>query len=126
MPEQPELPQQKGKQVITKRNNRKEQNNMICKRLTSNERPKFPKRAIITAGMPYGNKNLHFGHVGGMFIHADIFARFLRDRIGKDNVIFLSGTDCYGSPIMESYRKMQEEGYEGTLEDYVRIYHENQ
>lgn len=99
---------------------------MTCKRLTPNERPAFPKRAIITAGMPYGNKNLHFGHVGGMFIHADIFARFLRDRIGKDNVIFLSGTDCYGSPIMESYRKLQESGYQGTLEDYVRANHENQ
>ena len=99
---------------------------MICKRLTSNERPTFPKRAVITAGMPYGNKNLHFGHVGGMFVHADIFARFLRDRIGKDNVIFLSGTDCYGSPILESYRRLQETGYEGTLEDYVRKNHENQ
>ena len=126
MPEQSELPQQKGKQEKIKINSRKEQNNMICKRLTPNERPIFPKRAIITAGMPYGNKNLHFGHVGGMFIHADIFARFLRDRIGKDNVIFLSGTDCYGSPIVESYRKLQEAGYEGTLEDYVRINHENQ
>ncbi len=99
---------------------------MINKRLSPNERPTFPKRAIITAGMPYGNKNLHFGHVGGMFIHADIFARFLRDRIGKENVIFLSGTDCYGSPIMESYRKLQEEGYEGSLEDYVRGNHEKQ
>ena len=99
---------------------------MISKRLMPNERPVFPKRAIITAGMPYGNKNLHFGHVGGMFIHADIFARFLRDRIGKENVIFLSGTDCYGSPIMESYRKLQETGYEGTLEDYVRMNHESQ
>ena len=39
-------------------------------------RPVFPKRAVITAGMPYGNKNLHFGHVGGMFVHADVFARF--------------------------------------------------
>ncbi len=126
MPEQSELPQQKGKQIIPEINNRKDQNNMICKRLTSNERPTFPKRAVITAGMPYGNKNLHFGHVGGMFVHADIFARFLRDRIGKDNVIFLSGTDCYGSPIMESYRKLQEAGYEGTLEDYVCVNHENQ
>lgn len=99
---------------------------MISKRLTSKERPTFPKRAIVTAGMPYGNKNLHFGHVGGMFIHADIFARFLRDRIGKDNVIFLSGTDCYGSPIMESYRKLQETGYEGSLEDYVCGNHEKQ
>ena len=99
---------------------------MICKRLTSNEHPTFPKRAIITAGMPYGNKDLHFGHVGGMFIHADIFARFLRDRIGKENVIFLSGTDCYGSPIMESYRKLQEAGYQGSLEDYVRGNHVRQ
>lgn len=127
MPEQSELLLQNGKQVRHKINSRKEQNDMICKRLTSNGRPTFPKKAIITAGMPYGNKNLHFGHVGGMFIHADIFARFLRDRIGKDNVIFLSGTDCYGSPIVESYRRLQEEtGYEGTLEDYVRMNHENQ
>lgn len=99
---------------------------MISKRLAPNERPVFPKRAIITAGMPYGNKSLHFGHVGGMFIHADIFARFLRDRIGKDNVIFLSGTDCYGSPVMESYRRLQETGYEGTLEEYVRANHDSQ
>lgn len=126
MPEQSELPQQKGKQGKIIINSRKEQIYMICKKLTSNERPTFPKRAIITAGMPYGNKNLHFGHVGGMFIHADIFARFLRDRIGKENVIFLSGTDCYGSPIMESYRKLKEGGYEGSLEDYVRGNHKNQ
>ena len=112
MQEQSELPQQQEEQEKIIIKSGKEETTMICKRLNLNERPIFPKRAIITAGMPYGNKNLHFGHVGGMFIHADIFARFLRDRIGKDNVIFLSGTDCYGSPIMESYRKLQEEGYE--------------
>jgi len=126
MPEQSELPQQNREKIISKTDNGKEEKCMICKRLAANERPEFPKRAIITAGMPYGNKNLHFGHVGGMFIHADIFARFLRDRIGKENVIFLSGTDCYGSPIMESYRKLQEAGYDGTLEDYVRANHEKQ
>lgn len=126
MPEQSELPQQQRKQTLNINKHRKESTIMISKRLMKNERPIFPKRAIITAGMPYGNKNLHFGHVGGMFIHADIFARFLRDRIGKDNVIFLSGTDCYGSPILESYRKLQENGYEGTLEDYVRSNHESQ
>jgi methionyl-tRNA synthetase len=69
--------------------------------MPTTERPHFPARAIITAGMPYGNKNLHFGHVGGVFVPADFFARFLRDRIGRENVIFVSGTDCYGSPIME-------------------------
>lgn len=96
------------------------------KRLTRDERPVFPKRAVITGGMPYGNKSLHFGHVGGMFIHADIFARFLRDRIGEENVIFVSGTDCYGSPIMEAYRKLKENGYTGTIQEYVQGNHEKQ
>jgi len=90
-------------------------------------RPDFPKRAVITAGMPYGNKSLHFGHIGGMFVHADVFARFLRDRIGKDNVIFVSGTDCYGSPIAEGYRKkVENDGFKGTIEDYVMINHNTQ
>ncbi|WP_167958072.1 methionine--tRNA ligase [Anaerosporobacter faecicola] len=99
---------------------------MFSKKIMPGERPCFPKKAVITAGMPYGNKKLHFGHVGGMFVHADIFARFLRDRIGKDNVIFVSGTDCYGSPILESYRKLKEAGYEGTIEEYVQQNHESQ
>lgn len=90
------------------------------------ERPVFPKRAVVTAGMPYGNKELHFGHVGGVFVHADTFARFLRDRIGKENVIFVSGTDCYGSPALEGYRKQVEQGFEGTIQDYVGKNHENQ
>ena len=91
------------------------------------DRPYFPKRAVITGGMPYGNKSLHFGHIGGMFVHADVFARFMRDRIGKDNVIFVSGTDCYGSPIAEGYRKKVEtEGFQGTIEDYVNQNHETQ
>jgi methionyl-tRNA synthetase len=90
-------------------------------------RPTFPHRAVITGGMPYGNKNLHFGHIGGVFVPADFFARFLRDRIGRENVLFVSGTDCYGSPIMEGYRKkVAEEGYEGTITDYVRANHEAQ
>lgn len=91
------------------------------------ERPKFPKRAVITGGMPYGNKTLHFGHVGGMYVHADVFARFLRDRIGKENVVFVSGTDCYGSPIAEGYRKLVEsEGFKGSIEDYVMANHNDQ
>ncbi|MBR1833054.1 MAG: class I tRNA ligase family protein [Ruminiclostridium sp.] len=90
-------------------------------------RPEFPKRAIITGGMPYGNKTLHFGHVGGVFVFADVYARFLRDRIGKDNVIFVSGTDCYGSPIAEGYRKLVEAGeFEGDIRDFVRRNHNSQ
>ena len=43
----------------------------------------WPARAVVTAGMPYGNKKLHFGHVAGVFVPADAYARFLRDRIGE-------------------------------------------
>ena len=92
--------------------------------MNNRPRPEFPKRAVVTGGMPYGNKTLHFGHIGGMYVHADVFARFLRDRIGKENVIFVSGTDCYGSPIAEGYRKKVEtEGYQGSIEDYVMENH---
>jgi methionyl-tRNA synthetase len=91
------------------------------------ERPSFPARAVVTAGMPYGNKSLHFGHIAGVFVPADFYARFLRDRIGRQNVVFVSGTDCFGSPIMEGYRKKVEgEGYEGSILDYVRTNHDSQ
>lgn len=101
--------------------------NVEEKEKTAPVRPEFPKRAVITAGMPYGNKELHFGHIGGVFVHADTFARFLRDRIGKDNVIFISGTDCYGSPIQEHYRKLVEEGrFNGAIEEFVQMNHERQ
>ncbi len=96
----------------------KEKMREIIERMKSN-RPKYPERAIVTAGMPYGSKELHYGHVCGMFVYADFFARFLKDKLGKDNVIFVSGTDCYGSPSLETFRKKQETGYTGTIEDMV-------
>lgn len=90
-------------------------------------RPEFPKRAVVTGGMPYGNKELHFGHIGGVFIHADIFARFLKDRIGSENVLFVSGTDCYGSPIVEYHRQKVDAGvFTGTLKEFVMQNHTHQ
>lgn len=90
-------------------------------------RPTFPKRAVVTGGMPYGNKELHFGHVGGMLVFADTYARFLRDRIGRENVIFVSGTDCYGSPIAEGWRvKVKNGEFDGTLEQFVERNHNKQ
>ncbi len=94
---------------------------------TNTEAVSWPARAVVTAGMPYGNKPLHFGHIAGVFVPADCFARFLRDRIGADNVRFISGTDCFGSPINEGYRKLVEAGeFDGTIEDYVQRNHEKQ
>jgi len=96
----------------------------VLERMKMN-RPKFPSRAVVTAGMPYGSKNLHYGHVCGMMVYADFFARFLKDKLGKENVIFVSGTDCYGSPALEAHRKKCAEGYKGTLEDMVSEYNRN-
>lgn len=90
-------------------------------------RPEFPKRAVVTAGMPYANKGLHFGHIGGVFVPADCYARFLRDRIGAENVLFISGSDCYGSTINEGYRKLKEDGaFDGSILEYVQMNHDNQ
>ena len=91
------------------------------------QRLTWPARAVVTAGMPYGNKPLHFGHIAGVFVPADAYARFLRDRIGSKNVRFISGTDCFGSPINEGYRKLVESGeFEGTINDYVARNHDAQ
>ena len=91
-------------------------------------RPNFPKRVVITGGMPYGNKYLHFAHFGGYMVHADTFARFMRDRIGEENVVFVSGTDCYGSPALESFRKLKQEGKINfdTIEEFVKHNHKVQ
>ena len=96
----------------------------VLERMKMN-RPKFPKRAVVTAGMPYGSKNLHYGHVCGMMVYADFFARFLKDKLGKENVLFVSGTDCYGSPALEAYRKKCADGFSGTIEDMVAEYNRN-
>jgi methionyl-tRNA synthetase len=88
------------------------------------KRPVFPKRAVVTAGMPYGNKELHLGHIGGLFVHADTYARFMRDRLGRENVIFVSGTDCYGSPAFEQHRQMASRGeFNGTVEEFTEKNH---
>lgn len=86
-----------------------------------------PQRVVITAGMPYGNKELHFGHVGGMFVHADVYARHMRDRIGSENVVFVSGTDCYGSPVVEQHRQAVTAGQTTvSLEEFVSSNHQKQ
>ena len=89
-------------------------------------KPYFPKRAVVTNGMPYGNKALHFGHVGGAFIHSDIYARFLRDRIGADNVIYVSGADCYGSGTEVKYEEAKVNGFSGTIEEFTEKYYHEQ
>lgn len=56
-----------------------------------------PTKAVVTAGMPYANGPLHLGHLAGAHVPADIHARWLGMLIGRDNVLFVCGTDDHGS-----------------------------
>lgn len=56
-----------------------------------------PKKAIVTAGMPYANGPLHIGHLAGAHIPADVYARWMRMLIGAENVLYVCGTDDHGS-----------------------------
>jgi methionyl-tRNA synthetase len=56
-----------------------------------------PKRMVVTAGMPYANGPLHLGHLAGAHLPADIYARYSGMLIGRENVLFVCGTDEHGS-----------------------------
>lgn len=56
-----------------------------------------PRRMVITAGMPYANGPLHVGHLAGAHVPADIYARWARQLVGPENVLFVNGTDDHGS-----------------------------
>ena len=56
-----------------------------------------PKKAVVTAGMPYANGPVHLGHLAGAHVPADIYARWMRMLIGAENVLFVCGTDDHGS-----------------------------
>ncbi|MFO0590915.1 MAG: class I tRNA ligase family protein [Polyangiaceae bacterium] len=56
-----------------------------------------PKRALVTAGMPYANGPLHLGHLAGAHLPADIYSRWMRMLIGGDNVLYVCGSDEHGS-----------------------------
>jgi methionyl-tRNA synthetase len=56
-----------------------------------------PRRAVVTAGMPYANGPLHLGHLAGAHVPADIHARWLGMVIGRPNVLYVCGTDEHGT-----------------------------
>lgn len=73
-------------------------------------------RTLITAALPYANGGVHIGHLAGVYVPADIYARYLRLR-GQE-VLFVCGSDEHGVPITIRARK---EGC--TPQDVVDRYH---
>jgi len=74
------------------------------------------KKVLIGVAWPYVNGDIHVGHLGGYLLPADIMARFHR-LLGHD-VLMVSGSDCYGTPItVEADKKGMKP------EEVVELYH---
>ncbi len=74
------------------------------------------KRTLITTALPYTNGPVHIGHLAGVYIPADIYARYLR--LAGRPVTMIGGSDEHGVPITLKARK---EGV--TPQDIVDRYH---
>ena len=74
------------------------------------------KRTLITTALPYANGPVHIGHLAGVYVPADIYARYLR-LCGRD-VVMVGGSDEHGVPITIKARR---EGV--TPQDIVDRYH---
>ena len=53
-------------------------------------------KILIGSAWPYANGSLHIGHIAGL-LGADPIARYYRAK--GDDVYFVSGSDCYGTPV---------------------------
>ncbi len=56
-----------------------------------------PKRYTLTAALPYANGPVHIGHLAGVYIPADIYARY--QRLCNQDVLFVCGSDEHGVPV---------------------------
>jgi methionyl-tRNA synthetase len=74
------------------------------------------KRTLITSALPYANGPVHIGHLAGVYVPADIYARYLR--LQGEEVCFIGGSDEHGVPIT---LKAKKEGI--TPQDVVDKYH---
>lgn len=75
------------------------------------------KRTLITAALPYANGPVHIGHLAGVYVPSDIYARYLR--LKGEDTLFVSGSDEHGIPIT---LKARAEGV--TPQDIVDRFHE--
>ena len=74
------------------------------------------KRFTLTAALPYTNGPIHIGHLAGVYVPADIYARYLR--LQGHDVAFICGSDEHGVPITIKAKK---EGI--SPQDVVDRYH---
>lgn len=74
------------------------------------------QRILITSALPYANGPLHFGHIAGAFLPADVYSRFRR--LLGDDVLYICGSDEYGFAVSLSAELAQKKPQE-----HVDLYH---
>ncbi|MCB9425970.1 MAG: methionine--tRNA ligase [Flavobacteriales bacterium] len=77
----------------------------------------YPERYTITSALPYTNGPIHIGHLAGVYVPADIYARYLRQQ-GRD-VLFIGGSDEHGVAI-----SMKAKRENCTPQEVIDKYHE--
>ena len=73
-------------------------------------------RYLVTSALIYANGPIHFGHVAGAYLPADVYVRTLRMK-GED-VVFVCGTDEHGVAVTIAAEKAQQD-----YSEYVAHWH---
>ena len=78
------------------------------------------KRTLITTALPYANGPVHIGHLAGVYVPADIYARYLR--LKGEEVLMIGGSDEHGVPITLRAKKEGDHaaGCGGSLPRYYQ------
>ena len=77
------------------------------------------KRTLITTALPYANGPVHIGHLAGVYVPADIYARYLR--LKGEEVLMIGGSDEHGVPItLREERGDYTAGCGGSLPRYYQ------
>lgn len=77
-------------------------NASACNSQPTNMSKQF-KRTLITSALPYANGPIHIGHLAGVYVPSDIYARYLR--LKGEEALFICGSDEHGIPITITARQ---------------------
>jgi methionyl-tRNA synthetase len=71
---------------------------------------------LITSALPYANGPIHFGHIAGVYLPADIFTR--HKKLKGEKAIHICGSDEHGVAIMQNAQKANK-----SYQEYVNEWH---
>ena len=84
------------------------------------------EKILVAVAWPYSSSYVHVGNVGGVYLPADIFARY--QRLKGNDVLMVSGSDSHGTPITVkadqegiSPREVFERYHQSFLDDFTRL-----